>query len=108
MPSLHAWYTQFACSMKVLNLLVSSWQMRLQLGLWIEFVENANGWRLFVPEMGTPCQHGAAVDLWEGRQERERREGIKGGEVWGRGCGRVHERGMYTAHATGGERGRTA
>ena len=60
----------------VLNLLASSWQMRLQLGLWVEFVENANGWRLFVPEMGTPCQHGAAVDLWEGRQERERREGV--------------------------------
>ena len=53
--------------------------MRLQLGLWVEFVENGNGWRLFVPEMGTPCQHGAAVDLWEGRQERERREG-RGGE----------------------------
>ena len=84
-PSLHAAYN-------VLNLLASSWQMRLQLGLWVEFVENANGWRLFVPEMGTPCQHGAAVDLWEGRQERERREG-GGGEEWGRGCGRVHERG---------------
>ena len=68
---------------------------------------NANGWRLFVPEMGTPCQHGAAVDLWEGRQERERREG-GGGEEWGRGCRRVHERGMYTGHATGGKRGRTA
>ena len=53
-PSLHAAY-------HVLNLLASSWQMRLQLGLWVEFVENANGWRLFVPEMGTPCQHGAAV-----------------------------------------------
>ena len=99
-PSLHAAYN-------VLNLLASSWQMRLQLGLWIKFVENANGWRLFVPEMGTPCQHGAAVDLWEGRQERERREG-GGGEEWGRGCGREHERGMYTGHATGGERGRTA
>ena len=59
-PSLHAAYN-------VLNLLASSGQMRLQLGLWIEFVENANGWRHFVPEMGTPCQHGAAVDLWEGR-----------------------------------------
>ena len=46
---------------------------------------------------------GAEVDLWEGRQERERREG-GGGEEWGRGCGRVHERGMYTGHATGGER----
>ena len=79
-PSLHAAYN-------VLNLLASSWQMRLQLGLWAELVENANGWRLFVPEMGTPCQHGAAVDLWEGRQERERREG-GGGEDWGRGCGR--------------------
>ena len=87
-PSLHAAYN-------VLNLLASSWQMRLQLGLWVEFVENANGWRLYVPEMGTPCQHGAAVDLWEGRQERERREG-GGGEEWRRGCGRVHERGMYT------------
>ena len=49
--------------------------MRLQLGSWVEVVENANGRRLFVPEMG---QHGAAVDLWEGRQERERRGG------WGR------------------------
>ena len=52
--------------------------MRLQLGLRVEFEENANGWHLYVPEMGTPCQHGAAVDLWEGRQERERRGG------WGR------------------------
>ena len=40
-PSLHAAYN-------VLNLLASSWQMRLQLGLWVEFVENANGWRLFM------------------------------------------------------------
>ena len=72
-------------------------------------MENANGWRLFVPEMGTPCQHGAVVGLWEGRQERERREG-GGSDEWGRGCGRVHnhKRGMYTGHATGGERGRTA
>ena len=78
--------------------------MRLQLGSWVEVVENANGRRLFVPEMG---QHGAAVDLWEGRQERERREG-GGGEEWGRVCGREHERGVHTGHATGGERGRTA
>ena len=49
--------------------------MRLQLGLWIEFVENANGWRLFVPEMGTPCQHGAAVDLWKAGRS------VKGGRV---------------------------
>ena len=69
-PSLHAAYN-------VLNLLASSWQMRLQLGSWVEVVENANGRRLFVPEMG---QHGAAVDLWEGRQERERREGGGGEE----------------------------
>ena len=63
------------------------------LQLWIEFVEKANGRRLFVPEMGTPCQHGVAVDLWEGRQERKRREGGRG-EEWGRGYGRVHKRGM--------------